>query len=46
MAKVFFPPCFTAAAKAFTRWQAVRLAVRQLPDVNSHPNILRSLALD
>lgn len=45
LAKIYFPPCFTAAAKGITRWQAVRLAVRQLPDVNSHPNILRSLGL-
>lgn len=45
MAKAYFPPCFTAAAKGITRWQAVRLAIRQLPDINSHPNILRSLGL-
>lgn len=45
MAKAYFPPCFTAVAKSITRWQAVRLAIRQLPDVNSHPNILRSLGM-
>lgn len=45
MAKAYFPPCFTAAAKGITRWQAVRLAIRQLPEVNLHPNILRSLGL-
>ena len=45
LAKVYFPPCFTAAAKGITRWQAVRSAIRQLPDIHSHPNILRSLAL-
>lgn len=37
--------CFTAAAKEITRWQAVRLAIRQLPEINSHTNILRSLGL-
>ena len=45
LAKVYFPPCFTAAVKQITRWEAVRLGVRQLPDINSHPNILRSLGM-
>jgi DMATS type aromatic prenyltransferase len=45
MAKVYFPPCFVAAAQKITRWQAVRSAIHQLPDVNSYPNILRSLAV-
>lgn len=35
--------CSTAAAKGITRWQAVRLAIRQLPEINSHTDILRSL---
>ena len=45
LAKVYFPPCFTAAAKNITRWEAVRSGVRQLPDINAHPNILRSLGM-
>ena len=45
MAKVYFPPCFTAAAKGITRWEAVCSAVRRLPDVSSCPNVLRSLSL-
>lgn len=45
MVKAYFSPYFTAAAKGITRWQAVHLAIRQLPDVNSYPNILRSLFL-
>ena len=45
LAKIYFPPCFTAAAKKITRWEAVRLGVRQLPNINGHPNILRSLAM-
>lgn len=43
MGKVYFPPCYVAEDKGITRWQAVRLAIQQLPDVESHPNILRSL---
>lgn len=45
MAKVYFPPCFTAVAKAITRWQAVRTAIRELPDINSYPNILNALGM-
>lgn len=43
MAKVYFPPCFAAAEKGITRWDAVRMGIRQLPHINSSPNILRSL---
>jgi DMATS type aromatic prenyltransferase len=45
MAKVYFPPCFTAASEGITRWEAVRRGVHQLPNIDSHPNILRSLDL-
>ncbi|KAG0153492.1 hypothetical protein PDIDSM_2144 [Penicillium digitatum] len=45
MPKVYFPPCFTAAAEGITRWEAVRRGVMQLPDIKSHPNILLSLDL-
>ncbi|KAL4744591.1 tryptophan dimethylallyltransferase-domain-containing protein [Aspergillus terricola var. indicus] len=45
MAKVYFPPCFTAAAEGITRWEAVRQGILQLPNIQSHPNILRSLDL-
>ncbi|KAE8373925.1 aromatic prenyltransferase [Aspergillus bertholletiae] len=45
MAKVYFPPCFTAVAEGITRWEAVRRGVYQLPNIESHPNILRSLDL-
>ena len=43
MAKVYFPPCFAAAEKRITRWDAVRSAIRQLPQIESYPNILASL---
>ena len=43
MAKVYFPPCFAAAEKGITRWDAVRSAIRQLPQIESYPNILASL---
>ncbi|KAL8923977.1 MAG: hypothetical protein Q9208_004261 [Pyrenodesmia sp. 3 TL-2023] len=43
LGKVYFPPCFVAAAKGISRWQAVRMAIRQLPNIASYPNILRSL---
>lgn len=43
MGKVYFPPCYVAADKGITRWQAVRSAIQQLPDIDSHPNMLRSL---
>ncbi|KAI4171644.1 MAG: hypothetical protein LQ343_004122 [Gyalolechia ehrenbergii] len=42
LGKVYFPPCFLAAARGITRWQAIRLAMRQLPDIHSYPNILQS----
>ena len=45
MGKVYFAPVFTAAAIGITRWQSTRLAIRQLPDIDSQPNILRSLSL-
>ncbi|RLL97902.1 hypothetical protein CFD26_105210 [Aspergillus turcosus] len=45
MAKVYFPPCFTAAAEGITRWEAVRRGVFQLPNIEAYPNILRSLDL-
>ncbi|KAL8824771.1 MAG: hypothetical protein Q9170_008047 [Blastenia crenularia] len=45
LGKLYFPPCFVAAAKGITRWQAVRSAVKALPNVSSYPNILHSLEL-
>ena len=42
MGKVYFPPCYVAADKGITRWQGVRQAIKQLPTVESYPNILRS----
>ena len=43
MAKVYFPPCFAAAERGITRWDAVRSAIRQLPQIEAYPNILASL---
>lgn len=43
MGKVYFPPCYVAADKGITRWQAVRQGIRSLPGVDSYPNILRSV---
>lgn len=45
MAKVYFPPCFTAVTEGITRWQAVRTAIRELPGIGSFPNILKSLGM-
>lgn len=42
MGKVYFPPCYAAAAKGMTRWQACRSALQQLPGIDSFPNILKS----
>ena len=43
MAKVYYPPCFAAAEKGISRWDAVRMGIRQLPNINAFPNILQSL---
>ena len=43
MAKVYFPPCFAAAEKGITRWDAVRMGILRLPQIESFPNILQSL---
>lgn len=43
MGKVYFPPCFAAARQGKSRWQIVRSAIRQLPEIDSYPNILHSL---
>ncbi|CZT12199.1 uncharacterized protein RAG0_16114 [Rhynchosporium agropyri] len=45
MIKSYFPPCFVAADRGFTRFQALSLGVRQLPDIGSHPNILLGLKM-
>ncbi|KAI1206384.1 aromatic prenyltransferase [Annulohypoxylon truncatum] len=45
MAKSYFPPCFVAEAKGFTRWQALSLGIRQIPDIGLHPNILLALKM-
>ncbi|KAH8746265.1 aromatic prenyltransferase [Diaporthe sp. PMI_573] len=45
MIKSYFPPCFVAADRRFTRFQALSLGVRQLPDIGSHPNILLGLKM-
>ncbi|KAI1161005.1 aromatic prenyltransferase [Nemania serpens] len=43
MGKVYFPPCHYAAAQGVTRWDAVYSAIHKLPDIQSYPNVLRSL---
>ena len=40
MAKVYFHACFSAAEKGITRWDAVRMGIRQ---INSLASILRLL---
>lgn len=45
MGKVYFAPCFAAVSQGKSRWQVVRSAVRQLPAINSYPNILQSLGM-
>ncbi|KAL8973928.1 MAG: hypothetical protein Q9197_001839 [Variospora fuerteventurae] len=45
LGKVYFSPCFVAAAKGISRWQAARLGVRQLPGITSYPKILQSLEI-
>ncbi|KIW87577.1 uncharacterized protein Z519_11902 [Cladophialophora bantiana CBS 173.52] len=42
MGKVYFLPCFRAAAQDVTHWQAVSAAIYHLPNVHSYPNILKS----
>ncbi|KAI0204041.1 aromatic prenyltransferase [Astrocystis sublimbata] len=45
MGKVYFPPCFTAARQGKSRWQVVRDAVHQLPEIHQYPNIIQSLSM-
>lgn len=45
MGKVYFPPCHYAAANSVTRWDAIYRAIHQLPDVETHSNVLKSLDL-
>ena len=45
MGKVYFPPCYVAADKGITRWQAVRSIINELPGVQVYPNILKSTEL-
>jgi hypothetical protein len=42
MGKVYFLSCDVVADKGITRWQAVRSALQQFPDIDSYPSILRS----
>lgn len=43
MGKVYFLPCFAAAYKKITYWQATRQSLLQLPGVNKYPNITKSV---
>ncbi|PGG97988.1 hypothetical protein AJ80_09610 [Polytolypa hystricis UAMH7299] len=43
MGKVYFPPCYVAADKGITRWQAIRQGIQRLPGVEAFPNILKNL---
>ncbi|KAK5625995.1 hypothetical protein RRF57_001711 [Xylaria bambusicola] len=45
MGKVYFLPCFAAAYESTTRWQVVRSAIRQLPEIDKQSNILRALGM-
>ncbi|KAG5929191.1 hypothetical protein E4U53_002512, partial [Claviceps sorghi] len=46
MAKVYFPPCHTAAAKGQTRWKTICQAIHQLPDISAkYPVLLDSLRM-
>lgn len=45
MAKVYFPPCFTAAAENITRWDVVKRGVHSLPQISTYPNILKALGM-
>lgn len=42
--KVYFLPCFAAAAEKTDRFTAISRAIRALPDIHTHPNILSALA--
>jgi len=43
LAKAYFSSCFAAAAEGINRWQAICQAIRQLPEIQTYPNILNSL---
>ncbi|KAG6066696.1 hypothetical protein E4U32_005494 [Claviceps aff. humidiphila group G2b] len=46
MAKVYFPPCHTAAARGQTRWHTICDAIHQLPDISAkYPILLESLKM-
>ncbi|KAG5914173.1 hypothetical protein E4U42_000654 [Claviceps africana] len=46
LAKVYFPPCHTAAAKGQTRWKTICQAIHQLPDISAkYPVLLDSLRM-
>jgi DMATS type aromatic prenyltransferase len=45
MAKIYYPPCYAAAAKNITRWQAVYQGIQQLPQIEEFPNITKSAAV-
>ena len=45
MGKVYYLLCFAAALESKTRWQVVRLAIRQLPGIDAQPNILHALGI-
>ncbi|CAJ2502749.1 Uu.00g101430.m01.CDS01 [Anthostomella pinea] len=45
MGKVYFLPCFLAAAHGKTRFEVICASIRQLPDVSSRTNILSALRM-
>ncbi|KAK7737389.1 hypothetical protein SLS53_006694 [Cytospora paraplurivora] len=42
--KVYFLPCFAAAAKKITRFESICAAIRALPGIDERPNILLALS--
>jgi len=43
--KLYFLPCLAAAERGITRWKAVTGAIKQLPEIETMPNMLTSLSL-
>jgi DMATS type aromatic prenyltransferase len=45
LTKIYFTPSFPAAAMNLSRWKVICQAIEQIPEIQSHPNVLRSLMM-
>lgn len=45
MVKSYFPPDFAAVDRRLTRFQALSIGIRQIPDIGSYPNLLHGMKM-